>query len=180
MGFKGIPGAIEKPFTDAGAWLQKLPNNMYEWGKNGMEGLGKGVEAGVPGLSKVLGDISDLFPKSPPKAGPLSKVTPAGMEAWMKQISTSAIKGLGPLSSVFTNNTPFTGFKSLSVPSGTTSTNSNTPSELHLTVDLSGIPKNINPETAKMMAETAGAKAGSTLASQLASKGININQIYRS
>ena len=59
--------------------------------------MGAGIVAAIPGLSAILGDIEKLFPKSPPKEGPLSNITENNMHKWAKGIADAGVKGFGGL-----------------------------------------------------------------------------------
>jgi hypothetical protein len=67
-------------------YLTSLPGQMYNWGKQAIGRFTNAIIDSIPGLRGALDMVSSLFPKSPPKEGPLSEVTEDGMRSWMNSI----------------------------------------------------------------------------------------------
>ncbi len=67
-------------------YLTRLPGQMYNWGKQAIGRFTNAIIDSIPGLRGALDMVSSLFPKSPPKEGPLSEVTEDGMRSWMNSI----------------------------------------------------------------------------------------------
>ena len=67
-------------------YLTSLPGQMYNWGKQAIGRFTNAIIDSIPGLRGALDMVSSLFPKSPPKEGPLSEVTEDGMHSWMNSI----------------------------------------------------------------------------------------------
>lgn len=59
-------------------WILNLPSTLYNMGANAINGLIKGIEDTIPGLSTALGWIRDYFPFSDARTGPLSDITSWG------------------------------------------------------------------------------------------------------
>ena len=81
-----------KEFIDK---LWESPNELYRLGRQLMKKLVDGMINEFPGLKQFLQWISDHFPKSPPKIGPLAAVTAAGMEEYGTDLSSGLAKGTG-------------------------------------------------------------------------------------
>jgi hypothetical protein len=94
---KGIPGRIASAFGNAGSILVNA-------GRNIINGLIDGIKAAIPGLSSILGYITDLIPNI---KGPESKdrklLKPAGMavmEGFGEGIAAGAKQVIGDLSAL--------------------------------------------------------------------------------
>jgi hypothetical protein len=170
----GIAGDMEKPFIDFGNWMQQLPGNMYNWAKAGIVALGQGIVDAVPGLSKILGAISSLFPKSPPKTGPLSEIKAENMRSWMKGIASAGMEGFGDF------NLSDIG-KLLNIPNSANahSSSNSGPKEFHVTVDLSNVPANMPIKTAETIGVKAGTTAGDLLKGYVSNGGKPMVQLKR-
>ncbi|MCE7699509.1 MAG: hypothetical protein K8E24_012130 [Methanobacterium paludis] len=79
-------------------YLQNLPANMQKWGASIILGLINGIVGAIPGLREALSAIGINFPQSPPKEGPLSKVTKEGAEAWTSSIAGAMTTGMNKFS----------------------------------------------------------------------------------
>ncbi|MBZ2166292.1 hypothetical protein [Methanobacterium spitsbergense] len=146
----GIPGAIEKPFQDAGNWLQNMPQNFYNWGSGMIGGLVDGIKSQLPNVGGALQWISDHLPHSPPKMGPLSGDLAGNMESWAANIALSGVKGLGKFN---LNNVNIPSIPSVSNQLGNNSQQSNL---ISITVDLTGLPAGTTPQQAKDIGNNIG------------------------
>lgn len=72
-----IGDSFEEEFNKVADWLSTLPKRFMKAGQNIVAGLVKGITSKVPLLDKVAealaGAVSDYFPFSPAKEGPLAK-----------------------------------------------------------------------------------------------------------
>lgn len=96
----GIQDAINKvkaPIEALINFLKELPGKMANFGRDMIQGLIRGITGAIPGLNGVLGRIANLIPHSPAKEGPLSTVTPAGMESWGSGLATAGTDGFSEL-----------------------------------------------------------------------------------
>ncbi|MCZ3365390.1 MULTISPECIES: hypothetical protein [Methanobacterium] len=80
-----------------GSTLAALPGHMYQWGMNALSQFINGIINMIPGLSSALSVISNLFPHSPPKSGPLSTITAANMFKWASSIAYAGTLGFSTL-----------------------------------------------------------------------------------
>jgi hypothetical protein len=175
----GVPGAIEKPFNDAGDFLKNLPSNFMKWGGDAIQGLIDGIKSKIPGadgLDGALKQIGDHFPHSPPKTGALADITPGNMKSWMSTIADAGMKG-------------FSDFKlnKVSLPSIPNISNSNispnsvgSSQPINITADLTGLPSNTSDERAKSIGNNIGEGIGSnSILKGLISNGGKPNVIAR-
>jgi TP901 family phage tail tape measure protein len=100
-----IGDSFEEEFNKVVEWLSALPKKFEKAGKNIVTGLVKGITSKVPLLDKVAealaGAISDYFPFSPAKEGPLAKdpdwESYFKMPAAIKMPDIQLPRGAGPL-----------------------------------------------------------------------------------
>ncbi|MCE7700048.1 MAG: hypothetical protein K8E24_014905, partial [Methanobacterium paludis] len=85
-------------FGGLASYLENLPANMKKWGAAIILGLINGIVNSIPGLRQALSAIGINFPQSPPKEGPLSKVTKEGAEAWTTSIAGAMTTGMNKFS----------------------------------------------------------------------------------
>ena len=138
-------------------WLVSLPKRMYDWGVNAINNFVKGIAEAIPGLNEKLDAIRRLFPQSPPKEGPLSKITPEGMGSWMGSIAGAGMNAIA-------------GFNlgNVGIPNVPTISNNSNSSSMQITVDMAGV--NL---ASGLEAQTAGERVGSGLASKLVGQASN-------
>jgi len=74
--------------------LWNAPGKLYDVGKAMMENLVQGLLDKFPSLESALAWVSDHFPKSPPKIGPLAMVTPATMQEYGSNLATGLEEGV--------------------------------------------------------------------------------------
>lgn len=77
-----------------GNYLSSLPGQMYSWGMNALNQFVNGIINTIPGLRAALETIRYLFPSSPPKEGPLSKIKYENMERFGSDLTESMGVGL--------------------------------------------------------------------------------------
>ena len=63
-----------------------IARKFYDWGRDFISNLTKGIWDAMPSLQKALAWIRDHLPHSPPEVGPLSEVTVHSMREWMGSI----------------------------------------------------------------------------------------------
>lgn len=71
------------------------PEKWYELGSNLLKNMVDGLWSQMPSLDEVTQYISDHFPKSPPKIGPLSEITSKGMMSYGSDLASGLSSGLG-------------------------------------------------------------------------------------
>lgn len=131
-------------------YLSSLPGRMYQWGVNALNSFVNAIINSIPGLRDALNMVSSLFPASPPKEGPLSKIKPERMKRWMATIGSAMDEGFQEGSDDL--------LSFINIPSGggtkqqatTTSTESKNKSVLEVVVkhefDFKNIPSGISKE----------------------------------
>lgn len=77
---------LKSVFDSIAGWAGGLPRSMYQWGKDAFDSFTDAIIDSIPGLRWALDQVKLLFPQSPPKTGPLSDITEAGMRNWMSSI----------------------------------------------------------------------------------------------
>lgn len=77
-----------------GSYLASLPGRMYTWGVNALNSFVNAIINSIPGLRAALNAVSALFPRSPPKTGPLSTIKVENMRKWMAGIGEAMNVGL--------------------------------------------------------------------------------------
>lgn len=123
-----------------GAYLQSLPGRMYQWGMNALGRFVDGIINSIPGLRAALDTVRSLFPNSPPKEGPLSKITYGAMYNWMSGIMGAGMDAIG----TFDMNSINTTFPNATIPtSGSSGGN-----QLVIQVDVTGLSNVDNKEIA--------------------------------
>ncbi len=76
------------------SYLTSLPGQMYQWGQNAIQNFVNAIVDSIPGLKGALQTVSDLFPHSPPKAGPLSTITDSNLYKWAQGLGTQLKQGV--------------------------------------------------------------------------------------
>jgi hypothetical protein len=174
--WKGISdafGRVYKFFNDLATYLINLPKDMQKWGGDIILGLINGIINAIPGLREALSALGLNFPQSPPKEGPLAKITPDGFESWGTTLVGGLSKGvngsidtinkaLGSVNSPVNLGFSQNAMNAISNPNGGSST------ELNITVDLTGLPAG----TTKVQAEQIGNGIGEGLATNEALRGL--------
>jgi len=73
--------------------IKSFGSDLYDSGKNWINDLTRGISDSIPSLDDVLQRISDYFPHSPAKTGPLSTVTPENMNAYGQSLGAGLKEG---------------------------------------------------------------------------------------
>jgi len=88
-------------------YLAGLPGQMYQWGVNAINSFIDAIINAIPGLRGALDMVASLFPRSPPKEGPLSEVTEKGMYKYGESLGTAFGEGINDTTGeIFSNLTP--------------------------------------------------------------------------
>jgi len=74
-GFQSSMDKAIQPIKDFYNSIVNFGPDLYKAGKNWIDNLNAGIEASMPELEATLQQISDYFPHSPAKAGPLSQLS---------------------------------------------------------------------------------------------------------
>lgn len=74
--------------------FQSTADHLFSVGQSMISKLSSGIESGIPDLSSVFSQISNMFPHNPPKTGPLSTITTANMKAWASSLADAGVAGL--------------------------------------------------------------------------------------
>ena len=86
--------AGQKIINNIRDYLISLPGKMYEWGKNAIKRFADAIIDAIPGLRWALDQVAKLFPHSPPKEGPLSKVKPERSYEYGASLTRALNEGL--------------------------------------------------------------------------------------
>lgn len=86
---------IQDKWNDLKNFLKDLGPKMKDYGRKIMDGLVAGLKEKMGPFKDIMKYISDHFPKSPPKVGPLSEVTPQGMADYGNLLGHGLTDGLG-------------------------------------------------------------------------------------
>jgi hypothetical protein len=180
--YTGVKDAFDKVyafFYGLTKYLIELPGNMYKWGADIILGLINGIVDAIPGLRQALSAIGINFPQSPPKEGPLSKITPEGFRDWGMSLVGGLSSGMNSaqkfmddtLSGISAGISPAN--LSLNAPSlaAINSSSAGTKNEIHITVDLSGLPSDTPPDKAREIGRNVGEGAADELHQQMTTKG---------
>lgn len=84
--------------------LTSLPGQMYTWGKNAVTRFANAIIDSIPGLRWALDKVSALFPKSPPKEGPLSEITADNMYKFGEKLGQNLAAALDDTTGNIFNN----------------------------------------------------------------------------
>jgi transcriptional regulator with XRE-family HTH domain len=142
-------------------FVKSIPGQMYTYGQNILQSLIDGLKDKMGPFKDILNYISDHWPKSPPKTGPLSEITPEGMRSWMGGIVDAGMDTVANFNLNGINPVPNIGGANLPGRSMTNNSNS-----INVNVSLDGANINSNLD-AKKLGETAGSAAGDALANKL-------------
>lgn len=145
--------------------LVSLPGKMYTWGKNSINRFINAIIDSIPGLRAALNEVRALFPSSPPKAGPLSKITTKNMYDWMKTIATAGIEGF---SSFNINDIALPAEAAVEISGGTSNT-----SKTSLSVVIKKGAVQILGNATKDVIEGAGSILGESIADGAIRNGVN-------
>lgn len=76
-------------------FFKELPGKAFKWGQDILQSLVNGLMDKMGPFKDILKYISDHWPKSPPKIGPLSEITSAGMGSWISEVMQGGIDAAG-------------------------------------------------------------------------------------
>lgn len=141
--------------------VKNIPGQMYTYGQNILQGLIDGLKAKMGPFGDILQFITDHWPHSPPKTGPLTEITESGMRNWIGDIMDAGMDVMGN----FNLNNVNTGLPDVSGATlpGSGNNGSNT---IQVNVDLSNA--NIGDVSeAKKIGDTVGESTGDSLADKL-------------
>ena len=119
--------------------LSALPGDMYNWGKNALTQFVTAIVDAIPGLKQALGLISNLFPHSPPKDGPLATITEENLYTWGQTLGTKLSDGVNDEYSDI--------FKNVTMPTMPTVANATVPSS-GVNIDVPGLTTQTNAANA--------------------------------
>ncbi len=85
---------IEGTITGFSGEMESTASHLWSIGESMISNLSNGITAGLPDLSSVFSEISNMFPHSPPKEGPLASIKAENMKAWTKNIAQAGVEGL--------------------------------------------------------------------------------------
>lgn len=102
-GFGIAMDAVSKPFRDIVNQIKNIGGGLYNAGRDWIKNLDKGIKDSMPELIGTIQYISDHFPRSPAKLGPLSDLSPDGMRNYGSSLMNGFIQGIKIMSDV----TPF-------------------------------------------------------------------------
>lgn len=146
--------------------IASIPGRMYSWGSNMIARFVAGIRSQFPNVFAALKWISDHLPKSPPKMGPLSKVTAAGMYSWISSIIRAAEMGFNSFN---LDDISLPGDAAMIVAGATTNTSSSQTLQVVIKKGAVQIQGNATPETIA----TAGESLGKGIIRGAISDGIN-------
>jgi len=124
--------------------ISALPGEMASWGEQAITSFVNSIVDAIPGLKQALGAISNLFPHSPPKEGPLATITEDNLYNWGQILGTKLSDGVNDGSANI--------FSNITMPS---STSMGTPATATATVPNSGI----NIDVPGLQTQTTAAQA---------------------
>lgn len=139
-----------------GSYLSSLPGHMYSWGMNALSSFINGIIDSIPGLRSALDTVRSLFPNSPPKEGPLSKITYTTMYDWLSGIMGAGMDAVATfdLSKI---NTSLPDISGASFPGVVTTSDSSSKQEIEVTVKeehtfrFEDVPENVDTEGMEAM-----------------------------
>lgn len=93
--------------SNIASYLTTLPGKMWDWGTRAIQSFIDSIINAIPGLRSALDMVASLFPRSPPKEGPLATVTTANMEAYGESLGEAFATGINNTTGdIFSNLTP--------------------------------------------------------------------------
>jgi hypothetical protein len=85
---------MQSPFIQLADQIIGFGEDLYNAGKEWINNLLKGMRDAIPSIDSVLQQVADYFPHSPAKTGPLSEVTPDGMNSYGTELGTNLGEGV--------------------------------------------------------------------------------------
>jgi hypothetical protein len=76
-------------------FIKTIPDKMYQYGQDILQRLVDGLWEKMGPFKDILNYISEHWPKSPPKLGPLSEITSVGMGNWISEVMQGGIDAAG-------------------------------------------------------------------------------------
>lgn len=145
-----IDGVINK--------VKGLPGELWKWGSQGISSFVSGIKSKFPDILGALDWIRSHLPNSPPKTGPLSKVTTKTWKNWTKSLVEAGNEGLEGFSVNPSDVVDVPNISALT-RSGQLNINANAPTQINLnfnaTVDLKNAPETVdNQQVSNMTTES--------------------------
>jgi|GEM_PF-6262190 phage-related protein len=109
---------IQSTVSNFSGQIQSSATQMFSIGQSIINNLTSGLENGIPDLSNVFSQISNMFPHSPPKEGPLSTIKAENMQSWGQGLALAGAKGLSGFSGYMNNLVKIPSLPSISSGTG--------------------------------------------------------------
>lgn len=97
-GFINMLNATLKPFRDLINGIKNFGSGLYNAGRDWIKNLSAGIKDSVPELEAAIQIISDYFPRSPAKIGPLSDLSGDSMRNYGSSLINGFIQGVKAMS----------------------------------------------------------------------------------
>ena len=163
--------------------MTSVASNLFSTGVSMVNNLASGLSAGVPDLSAVFSQISNMFPHSPPKTGPLSEIKAENMKSWTQSIALSGVEGLSQFTNYMGSMIKVPNLPTIRSPAALNSTaDKNSGSGITVVVQSGAVQ--INGNASKDVVTNAGTYLGdgiaaSNLSRQANNRGLSVINVIR-
>ncbi|MDO9158021.1 MAG: hypothetical protein Q7U45_01085, partial [Burkholderiaceae bacterium] len=175
-GLKKAVDWVQGKFNDLLNFLKGLPKKMKDFGKKIMQGLADGLAEKFKAVKDILKYISDHFPKSPPKTGPLSEVTPENMYLFGGSLGSGLSEGLDSKTNQVFNNLGNANGVLYNAPTSAAAVNDNSSSDINIDKVEVTVPESVG---SKEEAYLYGQSAASGLVDELKGQATNAGILSR-
>ena len=169
-GFGGLDVNLESITSKTSSFLasmQSTSSHLWSTGLSMINNLSGGITAGLPNLSSVFTRISNMFPHSPPKEGPLATIKAENMKSWAASLAQGGVAGLSRFTGYMDEMVQLPRLSNLSNPGLTKAINSSQVGQtvIYLTVQDGAVQVNGNAD--KNVVNQGGNLLGNSISSSL-------------
>lgn len=169
-GFGGLDVNLESITSKTSSFLasmQSTSSHLWSTGLSMINNLSGGITAGLPNLSSVFTRISNMFPHSPPKEGPLATIKAENMKSWAASLAQGGVAGLSKFTGYMDEMVQLPTLSNLSNPGLTKAINSSQVGQtvIYLTVQDGAVQVNGNAD--KNVVNQGGNLLGNSISSSL-------------
>jgi hypothetical protein len=153
--------------------MTSVASNLFSTGVSMVSNLASGLSAGLPDLSSVFSEISNMFPHSPPKTGPLASIKAENMKAWTKNIAQAGVEGLSHFTGYMDEMVQLPRLSNLSSPGLTKSFNNSQAGQTVINLTVAEGAVVIQGNADENVVKNAGAIFGESAADKLSRQANN-------
>lgn len=164
---------IKGTVTGFSGEMESTASHLWNIGESMISNLSNGITAGLPDLSSVFSEISNMFPHSPPKEGPLASIKAENMKAWAKNIALAGVEGLSHFTGYMDEMVQLPRLSNLSSPGLTKALTSSQNNQTVINLNVSDGAVVIQGNADENVVKNAGSILGSSFADKLSGQANN-------